>query len=49
MYVDEPVVSPSPAEMGPSALLLVVVWIVVALVVATIIDQVAAKSDGEMS
>jgi hypothetical protein len=35
--------------MGPSALLLVVVWIIVALVVAAIIDHVGGKSDVEVS
>ena len=34
---------------GPSALLLVVVWIVVSLVVAAVIDHVGGKSDVEMS
>jgi hypothetical protein len=34
---------------GPSALFLVVVWIVVALVVAAIIDHVGGKSDVEVS
>ena len=34
---------------GPSALLLVVVWILVSLVVAAIIDRVGGKSDVEVS
>jgi hypothetical protein len=34
---------------GPSALLLVVAWILVSLVVAAIIDHVGGKSDVEMS
>jgi hypothetical protein len=34
---------------GPSALLLVVVWIIVALAVAAIIDHVGGKSDVEVS
>jgi hypothetical protein len=34
---------------GPSALLLVVVWIIVALVVAAIIDHVGGKPDVEVS